>query len=128
MPALAAAVMLAWPTTSDDAGMTGERLDWMLWNWERWMHRSSHRLGYKPTASGGMGRSGSDDFDEMVDRADSRCAQAVDALVEGLTPAQHAAVYHKHLAAAFRVRGDLDALYRDACEAIRRGLVRRGIV
>jgi hypothetical protein len=127
MPALAAAVMLAWPTTSD-AGMTGERLDWMLWNWGRWMHRPTGRLGFSPHASGGMGRSGSDDFDEMVDRADVRCAQAVDALVESLPQAQHAAVYHKHLAAVFRTRGDLDKLYAEACETIRRGLVRRGIV
>ena len=108
-------------------GMTDDRVDWHLWNWSQWMRRNSHRLGYPRLASGGMGRSAHSDFDEMVQAADARCARAVDAIIEALPAAQRIAVHHKLLASVYRVRADLATSYADACDRIRRELMRKGI-
>ena len=110
------------------AGMTADRLSWHLWNWEHWMYRRDwRRLWYPGKASGGMGRSHRSDFDEMVQRVDNRCARAVDTVINDLPRHQALAIHHKHLAAVYRVRYDLDSAYAEGCAAVARGLFKRGI-
>jgi hypothetical protein len=109
--------------------MTDDRIDWHLWNWERWMRRDRGRgAGYPRQASGGIGRSHRSDFDTMVETADSRCARAVDAIVGGLTPACRGALYNKHGLAVFRGIRDEPGHYDEARRVIGRKLTRKGIV
>lgn len=107
-------------------GMNNDRLSWHLWNWARWMDRGSYGLGYPGRSL--CTASGHSDFDEMVNRADARCARAVDAIVEDLPQPQKLAVHHKHLSAVFRIRADLETAYELACDKISRELTKRGIV
>lgn len=90
------------------------------------MHQYNLRLGY-PTKSLGMHSQASRDFDEMVDVADARCAAAVDAIIDGLTPRYRAALYHCHLGTSWRYMMGWDTCYLLACEQIRNSLRARGI-
>lgn len=113
--------------------MTDERLDWHLANWAEYMRprQSDYGRGYSGRASGGMGQSGSRDFDTMVEAADSDCARAVDAIICGsCTPIEQCAVHHYHLGAVFRfqrIGRGAELAYESAREKIGAGLVQRGI-
>lgn len=112
--------------------MDGGRLDWHLWNWANWQRRSRfaalRSLWYPGRAGSGIGRSHASDFDGMVSAADVRCARAVEGALAGCSPAERAAVHHKHLEAVDRARGDLEALYASALRKISDHLTRAGIV
>ena len=110
-------------------GMTDERVEWHLWNWERWQFRGGKpRLKLPARASGGIGRSHRLDFDEMVERVDARCARAVNAIVwHDLSEPQKTAVLYEHGVILMHGLKDLLASYDAACERIRRELMRRGI-
>lgn len=124
-----------------DSGMTEARLDWHLDNWGQWQQRDRVGTGFNRRASGGMisGSHYGRPFDEMVEAADAKCAAAVEAVLDGCSPAERSAVHHRHLAAVFRWRGIdpiaepekaqalSEAPYQRARTAIRRGLVKRGI-
>lgn len=114
-----------WPSR-----MSKERVEWHLWNWERWMFRRGgifRSMWYPGKASGGMGRSHCSDFDEMVEAIDRRCAKAVDAAIYDLPQPQRLAIHHKHLGSVYRVRCDLDTTYAEACVGVGRELAKRGI-
>jgi hypothetical protein len=64
----------------------------------------------------------------MVETADAKCARAVDAIVDSLTPASRAAVYNRHGIAVFRGIRDESRRYDQACLAIGRKLDAKGIV
>lgn len=111
--------------------MSDDRLDWHLWNWSAWQSRSRYaafRALWFPVRSViGVGNMHSPDFDEAVGQVDAACARAVEAGLGGCSPAERAAVHHRHLEAVWRVRGDLDAFYRAALEKVRTHLTRMGI-
>lgn len=109
--------------------MSDDRLEWHLWNWEQWHYQQKghYGRGYPKRAHGPMGASGSSDFDQMVAAADTRCALAVEAILNDLPPAQRCAVHAVHLAAVYHLR-NLQSSYDHATEAVRAGLTKRGIV
>jgi hypothetical protein len=113
--------------------MEDDRLGWHMHNWQRWMKLRSYPGRLPGRASGGIGISGSRDFDAMCATEDGKCAFAVDAIVQELPSAQHAAVYIFHDIAeegayAFRFpRNNKEELYVLALETVRAGLTRRGI-
>lgn len=82
-------------------GMSEARLEFHFDNWRRWMRRDSVGDGYPSKAAGCVGGGYSRTFDEMVDDADIRVAQIVDALVNSLTYAERSAVCHKYLYSRF---------------------------
>lgn len=124
-----------------DGGMTEQRLDWHLENWAEWQQRDRVGTGHNRRASGGMisGSHYGRPFDEMVQAADAKCAAAVEALLDGCSPAERCAVHHRYLAAVFRWRGIdpildpvkalalSEAPYQRARTIIRNGLLKRGI-
>jgi hypothetical protein len=115
-----------------DGGMTEQRLDWHLENWAEW-HFRHNKVGYgAPSRAGsGLGRSHRTTFEDMVESADTRCAEAVEASVDDLTPIERFAVHHVHLAAVYRfpreARGHQEA-YERARAKIKRGLGSRSIL
>ena len=119
------------PSTSQriTRGLTLKRVEWHLWNWERWQNRPEADGDYPSKASSGLGRSSTRDFDEMADAAEVRCAEAVDVVIEELPPALRAAVRHMHGIAVFRCgRLEMVEAYTEAKLRIGRGLALRGIV
>lgn len=124
MPAAAALRLL--PRELDDS-----RLDELLHLWERWMSpgaKNVMELGFPNTAAGCVGGGYSTSFDDMVDEADSRSAEAVNAAIDSLEPIQAMAVYHKHLYAVFKFnRADLDTIYNIARDILRVVLPTKGI-
>lgn len=110
--------------------MTPERVEWHLWNWANWMHGglSSH-LQDRHSASSGIGKSGSSDFDQMVGAEDARCAKATDRAIDDLPEYEKSAVYTRQLYQ--RWGHPLPALpiyYAQALEIVGRKLDRAGIV
>jgi hypothetical protein len=111
-------------------GMTEERLTWHFENWAEWQRdqRTDFGWGFENADGSGAISGSSREFDAMVDEADMRCAQALDAILDGLPPIQSCAVYHRYIAAVFSFhRALLDQALILAREAVRLGLMRRGI-
>lgn len=104
-----------------------DRLDWHLRNWVAWQRRGGLNIWYSSRASGGMGKSGSSDFDSMCANADNRSAMAVDTILDDLPGRERMAVYNEWLATVFRFEGDAIALYDAAVQKLERGLIARGI-
>lgn len=67
-----------------------------------------------------------DAFEHLCEQADTFAAHAIDAVIDGLSPIERAAIYHKHLASVFRGR-DLEDAYARALTAIERGIAARGV-
>jgi hypothetical protein len=108
-------------------GMAGERVDWHMRNWVRWMHTGHLADGYPETACGCVGGGYSTSFEDMCESADAAAAEAVGALIESLTPIEGAAVNHRYLRAVYRFpRGNYDTALMSAMDSIGAGLVRRG--
>ena len=107
--------------------MSDARAVWHLDNWAAWMSGKGNRLGY-PSRSPVIGRSHTTDFDAMCASADTRCAVAADAVIDDLPARERAAVYHIHLAAVWRVRGDIEDAYADACMSVAIKLTAKGIL
>ena len=107
-----------------------ERLDWFLYNWARWMRMHPTvvmGLGYPPKSKPFVGGGYSRSFDEMVEDADIRAAEATDAAIESLpAPGPHA-VHVIHLGALWRATEPLMACYEGARGMLCIGLRARGI-
>lgn len=102
------------------------RCAWHLANWAQWMRQSDFKLSY-PSRAVCIGVSGSRSFDAMVATEDTRCAVAVDAIIDGLAAPERVAVHHVHLAAVWRPDADLAGFYAAAKDHGAEGLARRGI-
>jgi hypothetical protein len=121
--------------STNTSTMSEARLEWHLDNWAEWQFKRENRGGYPTRASGGIGLRASNTFDSMVQAADDRCARAVEAILDGLMPAERAAVWHFHLGVDFNVQVfrfphvgyGAERLYEQAREKIRKGLVSKGI-
>lgn len=108
--------------------MTPERLAWHLDNWAQWMSEDDSHLGY-PKRSAVIGISHGDGTDASLVASDDRCAEAVDAIVRGMTPVHRLTVQIRHglSAAVFRIAGDPEVIYAEALRIIAIGLNRKGI-
>lgn len=111
-----------------DEDAADERLVWHLRNWVAW-HRKSHRVGvgYPSRASGGIGQSGSTDFEAMCANSDNALAMAVDALIDDLPQRERQAVYNEWLGTVVQLWGDPSRLYLAGVDKLARGLRARGI-
>jgi len=108
--------------------MTPARVEWHLDNWSAWMRAYRPRLGL-PSRSLGMACSGATDFEDLCDEADSYAAQATNAAIENLTPAEAGAVNRKWLDAVYRFpRNNCPELYAQAVGKLGAALERRGLV
>ena len=85
--------------------MSLERVQWHLDNWAEWMQGERVGSSYRRRAAGGLRGYGGADFDQLVDAADARCAEAVNTCIDDLQMLQHVAVHHVMLASVFRFRG-----------------------
>jgi len=100
--------------------------------WARWQRSwsAADELGYPKACPMFRGvRSGvasEDTFDHLCEQADGWAAGVMDALIDGLSPIERAAIYHKHLHAVFRGR-DLDAAYARALESLGRAMASKGL-
>ena len=118
-------------------GLAPDRVEWYLWNWERWMERSRSPGKLPNRASGGIEvfRSGLDPDDEYAyDEMCRRCGAAVQAVLDGLQPRLRLAVYVRHsishesaLRAVYVLRGDPEANYAEACGVLSVQLSARGM-
>ena len=108
--------------------MADERLVWHLGNWVAW-HRKGNSVGvgYPSRASGGIGKSGSTDFEAMCENSDNSMAMAVDALIDDLPQLERMAVYNEWMGTVFKLHGDAAELYLGAVDKIGRGLRARGV-
>jgi len=109
------------------AGMPEARLEWHLDNWRDWMRAGVVTDGFPEHSAVCQGGGTSATFEELVEAVDTRCAEAVDALISGLTPSELAAISHIYLHAVFRFpRNNLDDLLLSGRFKIAGGLVMRG--
>lgn len=109
-----------------------DRMEFHLANWAAWQRGSGMNLWYPSRASGGIGKTGSSDFDAMCATADAHCAHAVDTLIDDLPPRERMTIYNTWLATVFIYRGCDDVmtvadLYIRGKERIAKGLEQRGI-
>lgn len=106
------------------------RVDWHLCNWADFM-RSDATKGLRAPgkSSGFVGGGYNNDFDSMVLQADRSAAEIVDALIQGLTPGQSAAVHNRYLACVFRFpRQNQEDAFRQACDRLAIGIEQKGLV
>lgn len=109
-------------------GMAEARLEWHMDNWRRLMRSDVIVDGYPGRSTRLSSGGGSSTFDELVDAADKRCAEAVDALMESLSMGERIAINHTYLHAVYRLeRQSLPELLQAARVKIARGLKARGI-
>ncbi len=111
-------------------GMTEDRLTWHFENWAYWQRdiASDYGEGYSYKDGSGACSNASKAFDSIVDGVDRRCADAVSAILESVTPAEFGAVRHMHMEAVWRFgRKTLEELYASARAKVNLGLLRRGI-
>ncbi|MDE1828534.1 MAG: hypothetical protein KGH65_05230 [Candidatus Micrarchaeota archaeon] len=113
-------------TSTGSGRMTDERLEWHCENWARWMRSGESVTGY-PKAAIGLRSVGQSHFDDMAEASDKRCAIACNAIIEGLAPAQAAALYRQYLWAVFRFpRDNFVECLEMGKSAVRSGLEKRG--
>lgn len=105
------------------------RLDRLLDLWSGWMRSSQplRDLWYPDGACGCVGGGYSQSFDDMVDAADSRAAEAVNGAIESLKPIEQCAVTHVHLLAVYRFREPVQVVYLRARDGLRVALPARGV-
>lgn len=119
------AIPLACPVratfTVSRPGLSEQRVTELLENWVAYMHRPEGPRGFSAAASCYGFRTR-----PQGPKVDRDAALITGAVIDGLCPAQRAAVHNVHLGAVFRVR-DQRRMYGDARETIRAGLNRRGI-
>lgn len=116
--------VLSLPTELDD-----RRLDELLDLWASWMSSSQplRDLWYPDGACGCVGGGYSQTFDDMVEAADRRAADAVNGAVESLPPIEQSAVTHVHLDAVYRFEEPMEGVYLRARDTLRVALPYRGI-
>lgn len=99
----------------------------ILTDWANWMKGYSPNLGY-PSHSMMLSSGGnSSTFEDMCDAADAQRNHAVDSCVDDLPPNQKAAIYHRYLAAVFRLR-DYEGSLVSAHEALDVSLRGKGMM
>ena len=103
-----------------------DRLDMHLETWAAWMHSEQPARGYPRKSCGFVGGGYNTDFDTMVEAADMRVAQIVNALVDGLEPILRLALHRRYLHAVYRFK-DYPERLLEARETIRMGLRKRGV-
>jgi len=76
--------------------MTLKRLLEILEDWKRWMKSDNHKLGYpnKVSYMSSGNESTSEVFEEMVDQADNKNVQTINAIINSLPKEQREAVYY----------------------------------
>lgn len=106
------------------------RLDWHLSNWRTWMHLGATKGLRAPGKSAGfVGGGYSTDFESMCEEADSRSAQAMDAMIESLSAVEQAAIHHRYLHAVYRFpRGGFEQTLQQARERLIAGMSARCLV
>jgi hypothetical protein len=111
------------------AELSDPRLDELLGLWVRWMQSSQplRELWYPDGACGCVGGGYSQSFDDMVEAADSRAAEAVNGAIESLSPTEQGAIVHVHLYAVYRFREPLEEVYGRARGQLKVGLPMRGV-
>lgn len=79
--------------------MTDERLAWHMANWADYMKQPSSKLGYpsKSLCMSSGGSSGEDEFDIMCEEVDTKCAQAIDSIIDSISLPQRTAINHTWL-------------------------------
>jgi len=104
------------------------RLDELLSLWARWMRSSQpfRELWYPDQAAGCVGGGNSTSFEEMVEIAELRQAEAVNGAIDSLQPNEQSAIYHFHLAAVYRM-WELEDVYLAARATLSVVLPQRGI-
>ena len=106
------------------------RVDWHLCNWRDYMHSDATKgLRAPGKASGFVAGGYNNDFESMCIVADRQAAEIMDALIQGLTPIQSAAVHHRYLRAVYRFpRDNFDEVFNQACDRLAFGIAARGLV
>lgn len=112
------------PSILDD-----DRMGELLSLWSRWMRSNQplRELWYPDTATGCVGGGYSHDFDTMVADMDTQHAEAVNAAIQDLGPAEQCAIFNVHLGCVFRMRGVAEGVYEEARYTLRVVLPQRGI-
>lgn len=107
-----------------------ERVDWHLENWAGWMHARDTHQDFPPKSPGLMGGGGEsvETFEIMCDSEDTKCAEIVDSIIDGLPIHERMALEHVHLAAVFRYkRMDMETVYLTARRHVAWTLRARGV-
>lgn len=107
--------------------MTDERLEWHLENWAEYCKHGRHVRGWA-SRSIGLRTLAGPDFDEQVEAADKRCAEAVDAIVWELPREQRESMNARYLKAIWTLKPlDRPPVMEAARKTIKAGLVKRAI-
>ena len=106
-----------------------DRIGELLSLWARWMRSNQplRELWYPDTAAGCVGGGYSHDFDTMVADMDIQQAEAVNAAITDLTPAEQCSIFNVHLGSVFRMRGVTEGVYEEARYTLRVVLPQGGI-
>jgi len=108
--------------------ITLERLDWLLGNWSDYMQQPSSKLGYpsKSLCMSSGGASGEDEFEIMCDEVDTKCAQAMDSIIDSISQPQRTAINHVWLKVSHHYpTQSMD--YEEAIESILKLAHKRGL-
>ena len=106
--------------------LTHERVEWHLWNWERWIN-SSRLPGLMPSRANGFAVC-APDVDETLDNLNRGLGDTCDRAIRELPPPMRMAIHAHHHIAVWRGEGDRHALYVHACARLGRSLYLRGMV
>ena len=107
-----------------------DRLTALLEEWAEWQSSYRPKTGY-PSCSAGFGSSaGVHSFEDMCERSDSHVMDVIDAAIDGLAPAQNAAINRRYgQASVYRFpRNNHEEMLLAAHETLAVVLVRKGIV
>lgn len=109
--------------------MTPERADWHLWNWASYMGRDAYaHLKVRLMSIEANRRWGSDDVENLYERADVVAAQATRAVVSDLPPLPKMAVHAYYLGHPWVQPALLSPTVAAACELVGAALERKGFV
>ena len=76
----------------------------ILMDWAHWMKGFEGNQGYPSKSAGFTSGYVSATFEDMCETADALRNQVVDSCIDDLAPNLKAAIYHKYLAAVYRMR------------------------
>lgn len=107
---------------------SADRVEWHLENWGRWMRSGRAVSGYPHRACGCTSWGDGWDDETKIRAAERSSAQAVNAIIAGLSLNERLAVDHQYLHAVYRFR-DLvfGASLASAKDKVGAGLRKRGI-
>lgn len=107
---------------------TPERVEFHLLNWARYMRTGKEVVGHRKSIPGLSNGGASKHFEDMLDDVDLACAKVVDAIIEGLSPVEQAALHNAYLWAVFRgTRTDLNMALGRAKAQVGFQLAKRGV-